>query len=153
MSSSDPRISFNNARPSAAVVGGTNTISVEAWGTRVSRAFADSDKHAMAGRGQMRFWTLDEHWCAFVHTINLAPSHLVARDTGELLPGQLRRFVAQWRSSGDPKDPHNPRLGIMSLNLSKYGDKRSGHAQVHPPREKDQRPAQGGRTNSGLGAY
>ncbi|KAI0922688.1 hypothetical protein AcV5_009593 [Taiwanofungus camphoratus] len=54
--------------------------------------------------------------------LNVAVQMDVHRETGDLLPNELKLVVMQRIIPGDPNSPRQPRVGAVYLNLAEYAD-------------------------------
>ena len=54
------------------------------------------------------------------HDVSVVVQMDVHRETGDLLPCELKLVAMQRVVHGDPNAPHQPRLGAVYLNLAEY---------------------------------
>ena len=54
------------------------------------------------------------------HKVDVLVQMDVHRESGDLLPCELKLVVMQRVVHGDPNAPHHPRLGAVYLNLAEY---------------------------------
>ncbi|RPD60571.1 hypothetical protein L226DRAFT_461309 [Lentinus tigrinus ALCF2SS1-7] len=73
-------------------------------------------------RGMTPWARLQNYNVKFDHSLNVVVQMDVHRETGDLLPSELKLVVMQRVISGDPDAPHHPRLGVVYLNLAEYAD-------------------------------
>ncbi|KAI0752470.1 N-terminal C2 in EEIG1 and EHBP1 proteins-domain-containing protein [Daedaleopsis nitida] len=73
-------------------------------------------------RGMTPWAHLQSYNVKWEHSVNVVVQMDVHRETGDLLPNELRLVVMQRVVSGDPDAPQQPRLGAVHLNLAEYAD-------------------------------
>ena len=56
------------------------------------------------------------------HKVSVVVQMDVHRETGDLLPSELKLVVMQRVVHGDPNAPRQPRLGAVYINLAEYAD-------------------------------
>lgn len=54
------------------------------------------------------------------HKVDVLVQMDIHRETGDLLPCELKLVAMQRVVHGDPNAPHQPRLGAVYLNLAEY---------------------------------
>ncbi|KAF7327600.1 C2 NT-type domain-containing protein [Mycena kentingensis (nom. inval.)] len=77
---------------------------------------------ARAERGQTPWLPLREHSVTWEQPLHHVVQMSVDRDTHRLLPHPFKLKVVQRVVAGDPDAPHNPRLGVVYIDLSEYAD-------------------------------
>lgn len=78
-----------------------------------------SEKGAEA-RGMTDWAQLKNYTVRWDHRVDVLVQMDVHRETGDLLPCELKLVVMQRVVQGDPNAPHHPRLGAIYLNLAEY---------------------------------
>jgi hypothetical protein len=73
-------------------------------------------------RGRTEFIKLKDHSVTWEHIVDVVVKMDVERDTLDLLPNNAKLIVMQRVIPGDPDAPHNPRLGVLYLNLAEYAN-------------------------------
>ncbi|KAM5546207.1 hypothetical protein V8D89_000333 [Ganoderma adspersum] len=73
-------------------------------------------------RGMTPWAALQNYSVKWSHSVNLAVQMDVHRETGDLLPNELKLVVMQRVVHGDPDAPQQPRLGAVYLNLAEYAE-------------------------------
>ena len=71
----------------------------------------------------MTDWVPLKHYNAkWDHHVNIIVQMDVHRETGDLLPCELKLVAMQRVIQGDPNSPQRPRLGAVYLNLAEYAN-------------------------------
>ncbi|KAH9934553.1 N-terminal C2 in EEIG1 and EHBP1 proteins-domain-containing protein [Epithele typhae] len=73
-------------------------------------------------RGMTPWADLHSYTVKWGHSVNAVVQLDVHRETGDLLPSELKLVVMQRVIHGDPNAPQQPRLGAVYLNLAEYAD-------------------------------
>ncbi|TBU21514.1 N-terminal C2 in EEIG1 and EHBP1 proteins-domain-containing protein [Dichomitus squalens] len=73
-------------------------------------------------RGMTPWAQLQNYNVKWNHSVNVVVQMDVHRETGDLLPNELKLVVMQRVVHGDPDAPQHPRLGVVYLNLAEYAD-------------------------------
>jgi len=73
-------------------------------------------------RGITPFQPLQNYNVKWGHQVNVVLQMDVHRETGDLLPNEVKFVVMQRVVPGDPDAPKQPRLGAVYLNLAEYAD-------------------------------
>ncbi|KAH9934122.1 N-terminal C2 in EEIG1 and EHBP1 proteins-domain-containing protein [Fomitopsis serialis] len=73
-------------------------------------------------RGITPFQPLQNYNAKWGHQVNVVLQMDVNRETGDLLPNEVKFVVMQRVVPGDPDAPKQPRLGAVYLNLAEYAD-------------------------------
>ncbi|KAL0945897.1 hypothetical protein HGRIS_012181 [Hohenbuehelia grisea] len=71
-------------------------------------------------RGLTPYIPLRDHKVLWEHTVDIAVKMDVERDTHRLMASELKLEVMQRVLPNDPNAPHQPRLGVIRLNLAEY---------------------------------
>ncbi|RDX52326.1 hypothetical protein OH76DRAFT_1345690 [Lentinus brumalis] len=90
--------------------------------TPIINGHSDSSTSAQEARGMTPWMPLQNYKVKFDCSVNVVVQMDVHRETGDLLPSELKLVVMQRVVSGDPDAPHHPRLGAVYLNLAEYAD-------------------------------
>ncbi|KAJ7052500.1 N-terminal C2 in EEIG1 and EHBP1 proteins-domain-containing protein [Mycena amicta] len=77
---------------------------------------------SVSARGQTQWLPLREHSVTWEHPLATVVQMSIERDTHRLLPHHLKLTVMQRVIAHDPDAPHNPRLGVVELDLAEYAD-------------------------------
>ncbi|PIL28675.1 hypothetical protein GSI_08719 [Ganoderma sinense ZZ0214-1] len=89
---------------------------------RVAQSASAAGSPQSEARGMTPWAPLQNYNVKWSHSVNLAVQMDVHRETGDLLPNQLKLVVMQRIVHGDPDAPEQPRLGAVYLNLAEYAD-------------------------------
>lgn len=81
--------------------------------------FAQGDKGTEA-KGMTEWAELKNYTVRWDHRVDVHVQMDVHRETGDLLPCELKLVTMQRVVHGDPNAPHHPRLGAVFLNLAEY---------------------------------
>ncbi|KAI0760880.1 N-terminal C2 in EEIG1 and EHBP1 proteins-domain-containing protein [Trametes elegans] len=73
-------------------------------------------------RGMTPWARLQNYNVKWDHSLNVVVQMDVHRETGDLLPNELKLVVMQRVIPGDPDSPQQPRIGAVYLNLAEYAD-------------------------------
>ncbi|CDO77367.1 hypothetical protein BN946_scf184787.g16 [Trametes cinnabarina] len=73
-------------------------------------------------RGVTPWAKLQNYNVRWDHSVNVVVQMDVHRETGDLLPSELKLVVMQRVIPGDPDNPQQPRIGAVYLNLAEYAD-------------------------------
>ncbi|KAI0327432.1 hypothetical protein GY45DRAFT_1373215 [Cubamyces sp. BRFM 1775] len=73
-------------------------------------------------RGMTPWAKLQSYNVKWEHSVNVVVQMDVHRETGDLLPNELKLVVMQRVIPGDPDSPQQPRIGAVYLNLAEYAD-------------------------------
>ncbi|KAL1948148.1 hypothetical protein VTO73DRAFT_12223 [Trametes versicolor] len=73
-------------------------------------------------RGMTPWEKLQSYNVKWDHSVNVVVQMDVHRETGDLLPNELKLVVMQRVIPGDPDSPQQPRIGAVYLNLAEYAD-------------------------------
>ncbi|KAI0649651.1 N-terminal C2 in EEIG1 and EHBP1 proteins-domain-containing protein [Trametes meyenii] len=73
-------------------------------------------------RGMTPWAKLQSYNVRWDHSVNVVVQMDVHRETGDLLPNELKLVVMQRVIPGDPDSPQQPRIGAIYLNLAEYAD-------------------------------
>ncbi|KAI0356739.1 hypothetical protein OH77DRAFT_1422932 [Trametes cingulata] len=73
-------------------------------------------------RGMTPWAKLQSYNVKWDHSVNVVVQMDVHRETGDLLPNELKLVVMQRVIPGDPDSPQQPRIGAVYLNLAEYAD-------------------------------
>ncbi|OSC96901.1 hypothetical protein PYCCODRAFT_1378199 [Trametes coccinea BRFM310] len=73
-------------------------------------------------RGMTPWSKLQNYNVKWDHSVNVVVQMDVHRETGDLLPNELKLVVMQRVIPGDPDNPQQPRIGAVYLNLAEYAD-------------------------------
>ncbi|KAH9834725.1 N-terminal C2 in EEIG1 and EHBP1 proteins-domain-containing protein [Rhodofomes roseus] len=87
-----------------------------------SAASVTSTTTTAVARGITPFQPLQNYNVKWGHQVNVAVQMDVHRETGDLLPNEVKLVVMQRVVPGDPDAPKQPRLGAVYLNLAEYAD-------------------------------
>ncbi|KAI0703860.1 N-terminal C2 in EEIG1 and EHBP1 proteins-domain-containing protein [Cerioporus squamosus] len=93
--------------------------------TPIANGHSNSSSSAQSrseARGMTPWVSLQNYNVKFDHYVNVVVQMDVHRETGDLLPSELKLVVMQRVVSGDPDAPQHPRLGAVYLNLAEYAD-------------------------------
>ncbi len=71
-------------------------------------------------RGMTEWVALKNYNARWDHKVDVLVQMDIHRETGDLLPCELKLVVMQRVVHGDPNAPHQPRLGAVYLNLAEY---------------------------------
>ncbi|KAJ7494591.1 N-terminal C2 in EEIG1 and EHBP1 proteins-domain-containing protein [Mycena galericulata] len=85
---------------------------------------ADSEEPqaSTAARGQTPWLPLRDHAVSWDQSLSAVVQMSIERDTHCLLPHPFKLTVLQRVIAHDPDAPHNPRLGVVDIDLAEYAD-------------------------------
>ncbi|KAJ6588142.1 N-terminal C2 in EEIG1 and EHBP1 proteins-domain-containing protein, partial [Mycena capillaripes] len=83
---------------------------------------ADEGQQVTSTRGQTPWLPLRDHSVSWDQPLSAVVQMSIDRDTHRLLPHLFKLKVVQRVIVGDPDAPHNPRLGVVELDLAEYAD-------------------------------
>ncbi|OCH85898.1 hypothetical protein OBBRIDRAFT_784128 [Obba rivulosa] len=101
---------------------GTPVISSAPVRTDSSSSTQSQSQSRSEGRGVTPWAPLRNYNVKWQHTVDLVLQMDVHRETGDLLPSELKLVVMQRVVPGDPNSPRQPRVGAVYLNLAEYAD-------------------------------
>ncbi|KAJ7219908.1 N-terminal C2 in EEIG1 and EHBP1 proteins-domain-containing protein [Mycena pura] len=90
---------------------------------------ADDAQASASVRGQTPWLPLRDHSVTWDQPLSAVVQMSIDRDTHRLLPHPFKLSVMQRVIAHDPDAPHNPRLGVVELDLAEYADS----VPVSPP--------------------
>ncbi|KAH9944892.1 N-terminal C2 in EEIG1 and EHBP1 proteins-domain-containing protein [Amylocystis lapponica] len=81
-----------------------------------------SPESRSVAHGTTRWETLQSYNVKWQHSVNVAVQMDVHRETGDLLPNEMKLVIMQRVIHGDPNSPRRPRVGEVYINLAEYAD-------------------------------
>ncbi|KAJ7022616.1 N-terminal C2 in EEIG1 and EHBP1 proteins-domain-containing protein [Mycena alexandri] len=92
-------------------------------GTSTTSMLDDPQAPSTSARsGQTPWLPLREHAVTWDQSLSAVVQMSIERDTHTLLPHPFKLTVLQRVIANDPDAPHNPRLGVVDLDLAEYAD-------------------------------
>ncbi|KAJ7713892.1 N-terminal C2 in EEIG1 and EHBP1 proteins-domain-containing protein [Mycena maculata] len=83
---------------------------------------SDEVQARTAARGQTPWLPLRDHAVSWDQPLSAVVQMSIDRDTHRLLPQSFKLTVLQRVIANDPDAPHNPRLGVVEIDLAEYAD-------------------------------
>ncbi|KAI0078095.1 hypothetical protein K474DRAFT_1594799, partial [Panus rudis PR-1116 ss-1] len=98
------------------------TPTITKYSTEPPVSLANTPYSKKEAKGMTEWVELHNYNAKWGHRVNVVLQMDVHRETGDLLPSELKLVVMQRVIPGDPDAPRNPRLGAVYLNLAEYAD-------------------------------
>ncbi|KAJ7178617.1 N-terminal C2 in EEIG1 and EHBP1 proteins-domain-containing protein [Mycena crocata] len=114
--------SFGSADTSAEDAHTMGVPSSHGHSTPSSSMLGSEAEASTSARGQTPWLPLRDHSVSWDQPLSAVVQMSIERDTHRLLPHPFKLTVLQRVVAGDPDAPHNPRLGVVDLDLAEYAD-------------------------------